>query len=107
MDANCRMRAAQLAVIVNFASVVGAAVASVDGVLIDGGGGVSSFWDADDCVTVTIDLRADKIFLRHAEFAAAIVELILILPSDCSLNNCNCIPAAEEGVRGGAVERAE
>ena len=81
MDANCRMRAAQLAVIVNSASVVGAAVASVDDVI--DGGGVSSFWDADVCVTVTIDLRADKIlFLRYAESAATIVEFILILLLD-------------------------
>ncbi len=107
MDANCRIRAAQLAVIVNSASVVGAAVASVDDVIIDGGGGISSFWDADVCVTVTIDLEVDKIFLRHAESAAAIVELVLILPLDCSLSNCKCIPAAVEGVRGGAVERVE
>lgn len=80
MDANCRMRAAQLDVIVNSESVVGGAVASFDNVI--DGGGLSSFWDADVCVTVTIDLRADKTFLRYAESAATIVEFIRILPLD-------------------------
>ena len=51
------MRAAQLDVIANSPSVLGANASSEDndGLLMSGGG-VSSFWDADVCVTVTIDL---------------------------------------------------
>lgn len=75
------MRAAQLDVIVNSPpSVFGATVASDDDII--DGGGVSSFWDADVCVTVTIDLRADKIFLRYTVSTATIVELALILLLD-------------------------
>ena len=75
------MRAAQLDVIVNSPpSVLGATVASFDDII--DGGGVSSFWDADVCVTVTIDLRADKILLRYTGSAVAIVELTLILLLD-------------------------
>jgi len=50
------MRAAQLDVIANSPSVLGANSSSEDedGLLMSGG--VSSFWDADVCVTVTIDL---------------------------------------------------
>ena len=46
---------------------------------MSGVGVSSSFWDADVCVTVTIDLEAgDKILLRYAG-AFTIVELIILL----------------------------
>ena len=74
------MRAAQLDVIVSSSLVLGDGAVASFWKSGDGGDGVSSsFWDADVCVTVTIDLEAaDKIFLRYAG-VFTIVELIILL----------------------------